>query len=72
MQVALLQDLLYIAIGEEVSVHTHINMDFASIDHQTIFAVSLYHRWVLKSYMCGSLVTKQPRVPFIPMQVFYY
>lgn len=66
MQVTLLHDLLYIAMGE-VPTFSHFNFDFATANHQTIFAVSLYHRWVLKSYMCGSLVTKQPRVPFIPM-----
>ncbi|KAK6639269.1 hypothetical protein RUM43_007541 [Polyplax serrata] len=66
MQVTLLHDLLYIAMGE-VPAFSHFNFDFATANHQTIFAVSLYHRWVLKSYMCGSLVTKQPRVPFIPI-----
>lgn len=67
MQVSVLHDLLHIATGGEVAVHTHINMDFESVDHQTTFAVLLYHRWALKSYMSGSLVTKQPRLPFIPM-----
>ena len=67
MQVALLHDLLYIAFEEDVNVNTHSNINLSSADHQTVFAISLYHRWVLKSYMCGSLIIKQPKVPFIPM-----
>lgn len=67
MQMALLHDLLFIAMEEDVNIQAHSLLDFKITDHQTIFAVSLYHRWVLKAYMNGALITKQARVPFIPM-----
>ena len=67
MQMTMLRDLLFIATEEEPNIANHSSMDFTSADHQTIFSVSLYRRWVLKAIMCGALITKQARVPFIPM-----
>jgi hypothetical protein len=67
MQVTLLQDLLLLSQGKEVSAGTHEQIDITSLAAHELFAVLLYHRWVLRSAVGARLTIKQPRPSFIPM-----
>ncbi|KAL0269326.1 UNVERIFIED_CONTAM: hypothetical protein PYX00_007105 [Menopon gallinae] len=59
LQVSLLDSILYISTEDEFCIHTHNSKDFSQWDKQAIFAITLYHRWVLKAYTTLSLITKQ-------------
>lgn len=60
-------DLLCMASQEEVRMDPYPTVEFNSdMDHQTIFAVLLYHRWILKSLVYNTLAWKHPRMLFIP------
>ncbi|KAF4526173.1 hypothetical protein B566_EDAN008210 [Ephemera danica] len=67
MQVTLLQDLLLLSQGKEVSVGSHEQLDITALASHELFAVLFYHRWVLRSAVGARLTIKQPRAPFIPI-----
>ena len=67
MQLTLLQDLLYLALEKDADVETHLELDLNSCPGHVLFAVTLYHRWVLRAVMHSRLTTKQTRQPYIPV-----
>ena len=67
MQLTLLQDLLYLTLEKDVDVETHWEMDMDSCPGHVLFAITLYHRWVLRAVMYSRLAMKQTRQPYIPV-----
>jgi hypothetical protein len=65
----LLQDLLYLTLGKDVDVEMHLELDLSTCPGHVLFAVTLYHRWVLRAVMYSRLATKQTRQPYIPVWV---
>nr|CAD7589445.1 unnamed protein product [Timema genevievae] len=65
MQVTLLQELLYLALDKDVDVGSHRDMDFSSIPDHVLFAVTMFHTWVLHALMYSRFSAKQMRLPFI-------
>ncbi|PSN35787.1 hypothetical protein C0J52_09481 [Blattella germanica] len=67
MQLTLLQDLLYMTLEKDSDVESHMDLDLDSCPRQVVFAVTLYHRWVIRAVMNSRLATKQARQPYIPV-----
>ncbi|XP_021913998.1 integrator complex subunit 8 isoform X2 [Zootermopsis nevadensis] len=67
MQLTLLQDLLYLTLEKDAEVETHLQLDLSSCPGHILFAVALYHRWVLRAVMSSRFATKQARQPYIPV-----
>ncbi|XP_066992327.2 integrator complex subunit 8 [Anabrus simplex] len=62
MQMTLLQDLLYFVLEGEVDVTTHGSLDLQEAESSPrVFAVALYHRWVLRAIMYNRLATRHTR-----------
>ena len=71
MQLTLLQDLLYLTLEKDIDVETHWEMDLDSCPGHVLFAITLYHRWVLRAVMYSRLAMKQTRQPYIPVWVTF-
>lgn len=67
MQLMLLQDLLYLTLEKDADVEMHLELDLSSCPDHVVFAISLYHRWVLRAVMYSRLAMKQTRQPYIPV-----
>lgn len=58
MQATLLKDLLKLVIPEYADVSTHYNVEFSTLNSEALFAVFLYHRWVINSFVNSMLACK--------------
>lgn len=67
MQLTLLQDLLYLTLEKDADVEMHLELDLRSCPGHVVFAITLYHRWVLRAVMYSRLAMKQTRQPYIPV-----
>ncbi|KAJ8869343.1 hypothetical protein PR048_030918 [Dryococelus australis] len=65
MQVTLMQALLFVVLEREVDVNLHLELDFSVLSEHVLFAVTLYHTWVLRAIMYNRLAARQPRPSFI-------
>lgn len=64
MQNTLLSDFLKLTLEGEKTVDSkrHLELDLASLPDQALFALLLYHRWVVRAILLDSFPTKPPKV----------
>ncbi|XP_063237088.1 integrator complex subunit 8 isoform X2 [Bacillus rossius redtenbacheri] len=65
MQVALMQALLQVALEREADPAQHPGLDLGTLPGHALFAVALYHTWVLRALMYNRLAARQPRPAFV-------
>lgn len=63
MQQSLLQSLLFFSLNSDADISQHESINFTKEPGQVVFAVTLYHRWVLRALMHSRLCIRQNRLP---------
>ncbi|GLH06860.1 Integrator complex subunit 8 [Gryllus bimaculatus] len=63
MQQTLLQSLLFICLDCDMDVSRHSELNLSNSPCQVVFAVVLYHRWVLRAIMHNRISIRQTRLP---------
>ncbi|KAK9505233.1 hypothetical protein O3M35_009329 [Rhynocoris fuscipes] len=58
MQAYLLKELLLLVIPEKADISRHDSIDFPSLKPEALFAIFLYHRWVINSFINTTLMSK--------------
>ncbi|XP_059486772.1 integrator complex subunit 8 [Neocloeon triangulifer] len=70
MQITLLQDLLFVSREQkELSDSAQEKVNLQGCSAQELFAVLLYHRWVLRAVSGARMSAKQPRVNYFQIPV---
>jgi len=68
MQITLLQDLLFVSREQkELSEAANEKVNLQGCSSQELFAVLLYHRWVLRAVSGARMSAKQPRSNYFQM-----
>lgn len=67
MQVTLLHDLMYLTLEKDVDIISLSELAVTTGPPHLVFAVTLYHRWVLRAIVYSRLAPKQMKVPYVTM-----
>lgn len=65
MQVTLLHDLMYLTLEKDVDIISLSELAVTTGPPHLVFAVILYHRWVLRAIVYSRLAPKQMKVPYV-------
>lgn len=67
MQITLLQDLLFLSREQKDIMESDEKVNLQGCSSQELFAVLLYHRWVLRAVSGARMSAKQPRSNYFQM-----
>jgi len=59
VQQSLLLDLLYLSLDMPADVTSHTNLVLGTLTPHALFAVTLYHRWLLRALVYSELKAKE-------------